>query len=445
MNALELYEQVIPLFGMKPDETGQLCLIGVEDAPIELKLNGKKLYAPTPEVVDTATTKGLMVYHPALEDVTRKPSATVQYTAKCITNFWGLVVMQLLAKIVYAAGDEQAMEATTPTVRAHLLDEVHLPQMSNADLKHIEHWIYEIMEDTTQYPSDYLLSVKIRSPREGEAGLRVATIYSQVLKDVQAAVKDDLGSINGIKMSKKSIKHLEFVLKLLIPVNGCVVNEFTSCPSLEVLWRAAYEIYMQLHPYMGMLDVDTTLMDMSVKKAVLAKINQKQVLAAIATVTMSEGNRPMTSKRKTLDVNIGNTKEDTPPWDPAPPQAPVQQPPVPAPVQAPAASQYATLPPALQPQPQTGQFTGHPAWAPDPNQPTAQAPVPATNNEPYGKLPAWLQPQQQQYVTQGYQAAQLQFVPAQQAAPPGYVLNPQYAPMQQQYIPYTGNGYAGAR
>ena len=43
---------------------------------------------------------------------------------------------------------------------------------------------------------------------------------------------------------------------------------------------------------------------------------------------------------------------------------------------------------------------------------------------------------QQQYVTQGYQAAaQQQYIPAQQAAPPGYVLNPQYVPVQQQYVP----------
>ena len=455
MKLLDFYKETIPVFGLVEDK-GILAL-ALADERFPISVNDKPVVLPAQENVDHLD-KTKILFHPALEDVSKHPSAVSLSLVKAATGYYSQLVAVSLMSIVTVLVEEEAMAELPAEFRSYLLDELKFPILTKGDLQNITKWI----EKLENQPFGYLMELTLRSTREGEKGLRALTISSDAMDDLKEAVKNDSGSVSGLTMTKRSIKVLQEALTILFGdvIDVTIFNKRAVCPSYEVTFNACSAIgatLVPLFPLIGDYIENKEKYINAINSSLVNSIPSNKLSSLTATVSVTEGNRPLVKKQKPTVkmVPINTSVDNSPPWEDT--QA-THQAPRPTPAAQPNPKQevgeYSRVPEWLVAQQQVQPPQGYPPQG-YPQQQPYQQPYPP-QGYPQQQQPYQLQgypPQgypQQPYPPQGYpqqqpyqQPYQLQGYPQQGYPQQGY---PQQGyPQQQPYQPYQPQGYVGVR
>ena len=236
MHISEVYRSTLPVFGVVVQEDDSLTMLLGNDNPVPLMINHKPVVLPTKPRVDGKIDNSVILFHPCVEDVMKKPTATLLTMASTASFFYSYHFLALTGILAHILSSQEELDQVSPQMRTLLLDNYAFPHLTNADASHIMAWVETMSLESS--PIDHMLSISLRSTRSTEEGLRVAAIHSNAQDEVNTAVNDGLSSIGDVKMSKKSIKALSQILNTLLPPADMspVVNSFTTCPGYEVLW-----------------------------------------------------------------------------------------------------------------------------------------------------------------------------------------------------------------
>lgn len=463
MHISEFYAGTVPVFGVLPQVDGSLSMVMTEGENVPLTINGKPVLLPTQVRISGKIDPSTVLFHPCVEDVMKKPTASLTTLYTTASLFYSYQFTALVGALAQILSTQEEMDKITPQMRTLLLDDYAFPHLTPANGTQIIDWAETMMSDGS--PLDLMLSISLRSTRPNEEGLRVATTFSGAKEEVDEAVKDGLSTVHDVKMSKKSIKALSQILNTLLPPSDLVdiVNQHTTCPGYEVLWNMCSRFARTVCIFREILGPselwDKTIEALSTR--LLATLDQKDLALSISALVATEGNRPLKRKTGAINLNVSNPQQTAPvvdvPWD-VPPvqQAPVPQAQLPAAHHYPppaAAQQHSAPPPqAAAPVQNSGEFATMPDWmkpqAPPQGYPNGQQYVPQQHYAPgYGP------PQGQQYATQQYYGPP---PVAHQMGPNQYYNAPQgqqyyapgYGPPQgqypaAQYQPYIPQGYVG--
>ena len=465
----DLYSSTVPVFGILPQVDGSLAMSMTEGEDVPLNINGKPVLLPTKERIAGKIDSSVVLFHPCVEDVMKKPTAALTTVYTTASLFYSYQFTALVGALASILSTQEEMDKLTPQMRTLLLDDYAFPHLTPANGTQIIDWAETLMTDGS--PLDTMLAITLRSTRQDEEGLRVATVFSAAKDEVDEAAKDGLATVHDVKMSKKSIKALSQILNTLMPVGDMtpIVNQHTTCPGYEVLWNMCSRFARTVCVFREILG-PSELWDKMIEalsNRTLATIDQKDLAISISALVATEGNRPLKRKTGAINMNVAAGQNTTPavdvPWDVPPAQQapapqvqlpPAQHYPPPAAAQQQAAPQH--QPPAQHQAPppaqSNGEFAAMPDWMRTPQAPPGFPPA-GQQMVPQGYAPGYAPPGYPQqmpppgYPQQGYmQYPPQQGYPQQGYAPQGYPQQgyaPQGYPQQAPYQPYIPNGYVG--
>jgi hypothetical protein len=463
----DFYNSTVSVFGIIPQVDGSLSMSMTEGEDVPLTINGKPILLPTKERIAGKIDSSVVLFHPCVEDVMKKPTAALTTVYTTASLFYSYQFTALVGALATILSTQDEMDKLTPQMRTLLLDDYAFPHLTPANGTQIVDWAETMMTDGS--PLDTMLAITLRSTRHDEEGLRVATAFSSAKHEVDEAAKDGLSVVHDVKMSKKSIKALSQILNTLMPPGDMtpIVNQYTTCPGYEVLWNMCSRFARTVCIFREILGPSELWDKMieSLSTRLLATIDQKDLAISISALVATEGNRPLKRKTGSINMNVAASQQAAPtvdvPWDEPTPQHPPQAQIPPAQhYPPPAVPQHQAAPPhqapaqhQVAPQAQSnGEFAALPDWMKAP----AAPPGYPQQMPPQGYAPGYAPqgyPQQmppQGYYQQGYapgyapQGYPQQMPPqgyTQQGYAPGYA--PQGYPQQVPYQPYIPNGYVG--
>lgn len=420
MNLETFYQKTIPVFGISTESEDQSLVLHVGDTTSPLKIKKKPVYLPSRAIIDKGVSDDFIVYHPAHEDVTKPLSLAMEATVKSASLYYSFTLFYIITSIVDTISSDEEIGQLDAKTKSLLMDTYSFPPLTRNDAQHIENFLEGVssMEDTS-----FIVEFNVRKTKPNEEGLRVGTVTSRLLEAVNTAVKDDVGSIAGITMSKRSIKAFHQIVTSLLPDSLFVpvTNSRTACPAYEVIWTMAARFADVVNGFCAFINEPVERLRAvaeSVNEHVIGTVAPKKLAGIIATVGNTEGNKPLKKPQRSINLNIGES-------------VPVQQTHQPIPQtnvpQQPQQVQYAVAPPQ-------------------------QQAAKVESNSEYAALPTWMQTPQHygQPQPQGYVVMPGQQYPAQgqqysmPVAPQGQQMMYTAAPPMQ-YQPYQSSGYVATR
>lgn len=394
MKLSQFYATTLPCFGLYPDEHGSIKLWSGADAVIRQDDIPKKMYVPTDHNVKTIKSSQGLLYHAALEDVTRRHSSMMHYALNVASAYWSIAVSNAVLHTARVLSSKTDMDQLSPQELATLTQEYDMPEVSPSDYKHIERWGTHVLTNEA-LGSAYWILFRLVAPDkladQPKKGLRACITTSTAYKDVCTAVEDDAGSIGDIPMSKRSIQKLKQIMDAMLATvltAPAIVNKHTAAPAYECLWEATHAVFKAIGFFGKFGNIEVDLVD---NFDINPFEDNRALMAAIATVSVSDGNRPLVRKKHHVALDMTFPSANSSRKESPQPQHPQQQPQHPQPQQPQPQQPQPQQPPQFAPMPQ---FPSQYGQQPQYQQPPQHPQPPPQRNDGYSQLPAWLTPAQ---------------------------------------------------
>ena len=217
---VELYNGILPAFGLTVDETSKIFIGGGElDKQAALQIDGKNIYLPTEEFLKDSTYRDQIAFHPLIENVLKTPSQMLHILQQALTTrmyITGTFIIQAL--LGACAKQKKGEEISSPKLLKYVSGN------ESADEKTLQ-FFKDLMRMMEQDKSKKLFSVylKFGGKLDGEEVSRMCSIASPLLDALErshalGSAKSGPASVWGVEAPrKKDVELLINVIKSAFP------------------------------------------------------------------------------------------------------------------------------------------------------------------------------------------------------------------------------------
>jgi len=284
---IEMYTEYLGLVGLGISEEG--LVIDKGDNPV--RIGSSNVAMPIRKYLNTTVQKekSLLIFHPGAEDVLLHPSIIVKLLIKSINNYLNHIIADDLLRIAMYV--KQVDLQSKLDMKGKLLLR-KMPVVSATDLTNLAKIIKA--QDTV------LIKVALPTNRKfkGDTHTRLCTVKFPLYEKLTECEQADTFIVNGIKVTKKSIKTIRKILSVIFEniENGehyYGTGESTGAPSMEATTETMCSIAADINKFSDfpeMKSIDTTFCKREWFK------DKTKLMNLIAQLPIQKGNKGSYSK-----------------------------------------------------------------------------------------------------------------------------------------------------